>query len=125
MTWRLKRVEHTSRALRVGSWWSARLVKGAARAWVCLRRGAEGCGPLPLRERAPWLPRRERCCAGDRGVAGCACGSARLFRARLGGARGGTGRRFTRRRGERLACVHRLTAFPWLPGLPAVAELVL
>ena len=27
-------------ALRVGSWWSARLVKGAARVWVCLWLGA-------------------------------------------------------------------------------------
>ena len=36
----LKRREHTSRTLRFGFWWSARLVKGAARAWVCLRLGA-------------------------------------------------------------------------------------
>ena len=54
----LKRVDHTSRALRFGPWWSAPLVKGAARAWVCLRLGAallgsawrcaawaEGCKP--------------------------------------------------------------------------------
>ena len=54
----LKRVEHISRALRVGPWWSARLVKSAARDWVCLRLGAallgsawrcavqaEGCKP--------------------------------------------------------------------------------
>ena len=33
-----------SRALRVGFWWSARLVKGAARVWVCLRRGAAVLG---------------------------------------------------------------------------------
>jgi len=32
--------EHSSRTLRFGFWWSARLVKGAARVWVCLRLGA-------------------------------------------------------------------------------------
>ena len=44
----LKRVEHTSRALRVGPWWSARLVKGAARVWVCLRLGAALSDSAPL-----------------------------------------------------------------------------
>ena len=36
----LERRKHTSRTLRFGFWWSARLVKGAARAWVCMRLGA-------------------------------------------------------------------------------------
>ncbi len=45
----LKRVEHTSRALRVGPWWSARLVKGAARVWVCLRLGAALSGSAQRR----------------------------------------------------------------------------
>ena len=32
-----------TRALRIGSWWSARLVKGAARTCVCLRLCLAGC----------------------------------------------------------------------------------
>ena len=38
MTWH--RFTPHPRALRVGFWWSARLVKGAARVGACLRRGA-------------------------------------------------------------------------------------
>jgi hypothetical protein len=41
--WRRKRCT-PSRALRVGFWSSARLVKGAARPWVCLRLGAAVLG---------------------------------------------------------------------------------
>jgi hypothetical protein len=39
----LKRREHYSRTLRFGFWWSARRVKGAARAWVC-----RWCGSVRL-----------------------------------------------------------------------------
>ncbi len=49
-------------APRVGFWWSARLVKGAARVWVCLRRGAAVSGSArqaarkQRRLRQLWLP---------------------------------------------------------------------
>jgi len=75
----LKRREHTSRTLRFGFWWSARLVKGAARAWVCLRLGAAVIGSARRQaawggagvhsgERlvcVHWFPRRVRCYAGS------------------------------------------------------------
>ena len=47
VTWHLnewRRDAPHSRALRVGFWWSARLVKGAARVWACLRLGAAVSG---------------------------------------------------------------------------------
>jgi hypothetical protein len=73
-----------SRALRVGPWWSALLVKGAARVWVCLRLGAALSGSAQRRtarggagahsgERlgsVHWLPRRAHCCAGSLGARG-------------------------------------------------------
>ena len=86
------------------------------------RRGSAGDGPLPLREFTCTVARaRLRCCAGDvGGVAGCACGSARLFWARFGGAGVGAGRRTA------ASCWRACTgSLPWLPNLPAVAELVL
>jgi len=74
------RIEHTSRTLRFGFWWSARLVKGAARAWVCLRLGAalsDSARQCPGRGGAGvhsseqlvcvhWLWLRARCCAASR-----------------------------------------------------------
>ena len=69
------------RALRVGDWWSARLLSGAARVWACLRRGAAVSGSARrrtarggvvqasgerLRMCVHWFPRRARCCAGSR-----------------------------------------------------------
>jgi hypothetical protein len=76
----LKRVEHTSRAHRVGSWWSAQLVKGAARVWVCLcrcaavmgssqrqtARGGAGAHSGEWLACVHWLWRRARFCAGSR-----------------------------------------------------------
>jgi len=40
----LKRRERNTRTLCFGFWWSARLVKGAARVWVYLRLGAAVLG---------------------------------------------------------------------------------
>ena len=70
-------------------------VPAAQRGTFRARRGSAGDGPLPLREFTCTVARaRLRCCAGDvGGVAGCACGSARLFWARFGGAGVGAGRR--------------------------------
>jgi hypothetical protein len=69
-------------ALRVDSRQSARLVKGAARVWVCMRLGAAPSDSARRRtarggvgahsgERLAcvhWLPRRARCCAGSLGA---------------------------------------------------------
>ena len=69
------------RALRVGFWWSARLVKGAARVWMCLRRGAAVSGSARLgaaRGGAGTLPASGwRVCTGCSGAraAGPALGS--------------------------------------------------
>ena len=52
---RVKRLAPTvltlPRALRDGFWWSARLVKGASRAWACLRGGAAVSGSARRRRR--------------------------------------------------------------------------
>ena len=83
VTWHLnewRRDAPHSRALRVGFWWSARLLEGAARVRVCLRRGAAVAGSARWRtargggvqasgERLAcvhWLARLARCCAGSR-----------------------------------------------------------
>ena len=110
-----------SHALRVGFCSSARLVKGAARVWVCLhcgaavlgsarRRTARGGGVQASGERLACvhlLPRRARCIADSRD----ACAGWRRSERGCGGvgaASDGAGRG-RRTSGERLACVH------WLP----------